>query len=90
MPSWQTPMTIPIRTGRRSRGAAAAIMVRPPFWIPDVPTPATARPMMSMVDELATPHSSEPTSKRSRNERNIHLYPSIHHSAAFYYHEPLS
>ena len=33
---------------------------------PELPRPATALPTMSISEELATPHSKEPNSKRAK------------------------
>jgi hypothetical protein len=35
--------------------------------------PETALPTMSMFDEVATPHSSEPSSKIRKKAKNVHL-----------------
>lgn len=48
-------------------------MVMAPFWIPEVPSPATARPIMSIVDETATPQSNDPTRKMQKKVMNTHL-----------------
>jgi hypothetical protein len=47
------------------------MIVKAPFINPLPPNPATARPMMSMVDDTAAPHRTDPTSKRSRKARNV-------------------
>lgn len=71
-PSWQNPIMMPTRTGRFSSGVAMAMMVRPPFMMPEDPMPATARPMMSMLDEAARPHMREPSSKTATNVKKVH------------------
>jgi hypothetical protein len=47
-------------------------MFSPPFIMPDEPIPATARPTMSILDDVARPQTSEPTSKMAKNERKVH------------------
>lgn len=59
--------------GRFSRGSAIAIMVMAPFWMPEVPSPATARPIMSIVDETATPQSNDPRRKMPKKLKNTHF-----------------
>jgi len=44
----------------------------PPFIIPDVPEPATARPMMNIFDETDTAHSKDPNSNIAKNERKVY------------------
>jgi len=56
-------------------GTEAAIIVKAPFWRPEEPSPATARPMMSIVDEVATPQSSDPSSKTAKKMRKVHCDP---------------
>ena len=65
-------MHMPINEGRFSRGADRAMMVIAPFIKPDDPRPATARPTMSMFDDVATPQSREPSSKMNRKIKNTH------------------
>ena len=67
-------MHMPINEGRLSRGAARAMMVIAPFNKPDDPRPATARPTMSIFDEVATAQSREPSSKTNRKIKNTHYY----------------
>jgi len=43
-------------------GVDADSMVIAPFAIPAPPNPATARPMMSILEDRAAPHSAEPIS----------------------------
>jgi hypothetical protein len=45
----------------------------PPFMRPEPPRPATARPTMSMVELVATPHRREPNSKSPKKEMNVHF-----------------
>jgi hypothetical protein len=47
--------------------------VNAPFSKPEVPSPATVRPIMKKVDEVATPQSKEPTSKMATKTRNVRL-----------------
>jgi hypothetical protein len=51
---------------RFSIGMHLAMIVRPPFTIPDPPIPATARPTMKTFDEEATPQMREPSSKKAK------------------------
>jgi hypothetical protein len=39
---------------------------------PEPPTPAIARPMMSIFELVATPQRREPSSNKKKNERNVH------------------
>lgn len=49
-------------------------MIKPPPRMPAPPTPATARPTISIVEHVAAPHRAEPISKTPKNARNVH-YP---------------
>ena len=40
---------------------------------PELPMPATARPMMSITDEVATPHRRLPSSKTPKKAKKAHL-----------------
>jgi hypothetical protein len=46
-----------------------AMMISAPEKRPDAPTPATARPMINMDDDIATPHIKLPNSKVMRKVR---------------------
>ncbi len=48
-------------------------IVRAPFWIPEVPMPAIARPTISMVEELAAAadHGSEDEDEEEDQERPL-------------------
>ena len=48
-------------------------MVKAPFWIPDAPNPATARPIINIFEEEATPQTNEPNSNRAKKARKVHL-----------------
>jgi hypothetical protein len=50
------------------------MIVMAPLIVPDVPMPATARPVISILDEVATPHTRLPSSKNAKNPRNTHWY----------------
>lgn len=39
---------------------------------PEDPMPATARPIMSMVDDWATPQIRDPSSKMAKQTRYVH------------------
>jgi hypothetical protein len=47
-------------------------MVMLPFTIPEDPIPATAHPMISMFEDVATPHSRDPSSKRRMKLRKTY------------------
>lgn len=47
-------------------------MFMAPFNIPEDPIPATARPMINIFEELATPQINEPISNNAKEERNVH------------------
>ena len=48
------------------------MIVMAPFWSPEVPIPAMARPAMSIFDELAAPQTSEPAANRNKKEMKVH------------------
>jgi hypothetical protein len=50
------------------------MIVMAPSTVPEVPMPATARPAISILDEVATPHTRLPSSKTAKNPRNTHWY----------------
>ena len=50
-----------IYSARFRKGTENATMVMPPEKMAAEPTPATARPMMSMTDPVAAAHRIEPT-----------------------------
>jgi hypothetical protein len=58
--------------GRFSRGAQLDIIVIAPVMIPAAPSPATARPTINMSEEVAAPHSTDPSSKMPKKTRNVH------------------
>ena len=49
--------------GRLCRGTVYPIIVIPPENNAEAPTPATARPTMSIVEFVAAAQSTEPTTK---------------------------
>lgn len=49
--------------GRASRGAAAAMMVNPPFRIPAPPAPEIALPTINIAEDCADPQMRDPASK---------------------------
>jgi hypothetical protein len=53
-------------------GTQAAIMENPPFWMPEHPIPATARPTISILDEVATAQSRDPSSKMAKKTMKVH------------------
>ena len=65
------PIPIPVRAGRLAMGTDPAIIVKIPFWIPDAPRPATARPTISIFEDEAKPQIKEPTSKMAKKTRKV-------------------
>jgi hypothetical protein len=55
--------------GRFSIGTELEMMMRAPLMMPAAPIPAIARPTMSMAEETAAPHRTEPISKMRKNRR---------------------
>ena len=47
------------------------MIVKPPFIRPEPPIPATARPIMSIIELVATPQRSEPSSNIDRKIKNV-------------------
>jgi hypothetical protein len=43
-----------------------------PFMIPEPPSPATARPTISMTEDVAAPHRADPSSKIAKKNKNDH------------------
>lgn len=62
--------TVEESPGRFGMGASAATIVSAPFMRPADPIPATARPIISILDEVAAAHSIEPISKTPIKVRN--------------------
>jgi hypothetical protein len=58
--------------GRFSKGAQLEMMVIAPFMMPAAPKPATARPMINMLDDTAVPQRTEPNSKIAKKTRKDH------------------
>lgn len=65
--------TTAMNMGRNWRGTAAATTTKLPLVIPALPKPAIARPTIKVNEFLATPQSSDPTSKKSRAARYVCL-----------------
>jgi hypothetical protein len=63
----------PLYIGRFSKGTLYARMIKAPEKMPADPKPATARPMMSVKLELATPQIKLPSSKMPMATRYVHL-----------------
>lgn len=55
-------------------GEHPAMMVKAPLKIPELPMPATALPTISMVEETATPHRREPSSKIAKKVKKVHCH----------------
>ena len=72
-------MSIPISVGRFAGDAATATMVSAPLMIPEAPIPATARPRMSILLDVANaqirdPNSNPATKQRKENFRLKYVY----------------
>lgn len=63
--------------GRFCSGTAPAMIVIPPFIMPEAPQPAIARPPISMAEELATPQIREPSSKIPKKMKKVHYCLSV-------------
>jgi hypothetical protein len=55
-------------------GTEAVMIVNAPFCRPAVPMPWMALPMMSMLDDVATPQRSEPSSKSAKKLMKTDLF----------------
>lgn len=53
-------------------GADEEMIVRPPLERPAPPIPATALPMMSIVELCATPQRRDPTSNKPKKNMKVH------------------
>lgn len=73
IPICPKPIMAPMAAGRLCRGKRIASIVSPPFWRPEPPMPARARPTMSMLDDWATAQMREPNSKKAKKARKVHL-----------------
>ncbi len=58
--------------GCRSFGRHAPKMVNPPFSKPEAPKPETARAIINILEDIATAHRRDPSSKVKRNIRKAH------------------
>jgi hypothetical protein len=54
-------------------GTMTATIEREPDMRPAAPMPATARPMISMGDEVAAAETTEPRRKMRKKDMNVHL-----------------
>lgn len=66
------PSIIPKRAGRLLSGVEFVMISKPPFNIPAAPSPDTALPIMNIVEFLATPHNSEPSSNTPRKSKKVY------------------
>ena len=71
-PIFDIPIIIPKYFGRLCNGIDADAIVMPPFMSPELPMPATTLPTISILDEVATPHRREPSSKIAKYVRNVY------------------
>jgi hypothetical protein len=72
MPYFRYPVWMPNSPGRLPRGTELETMVNAPFWMPDVPMPAMARPTINILDDVDTPHSRDPNMKMKKKVRKVH------------------
>lgn len=63
----------PINAGLLASGTEYAMIVRPPLKMPATPAPATALPIINVVEFGAIPHISEPSSKTDTAPMKNHL-----------------
>jgi hypothetical protein len=59
-----------------------AMMVMAPFIKPDMPRPATTRPTINMVEDVATPHMRDPSSNRAKNDKKVYWDKAVRHGKA--------
>jgi hypothetical protein len=62
----------PINVGLFSNGAAAVNVFKQPFIKPAPPIPATARPIINIVESFAVAQMSDPSSKIPRKTKNVY------------------
>jgi hypothetical protein len=58
--------------GLFAMGTHPAIIVNAPFKIPEVPIPATARPIINILEVVATPQIKEPNSNMAKKVMKVH------------------
>jgi hypothetical protein len=58
--------------GCLGNGTLACTIEKPPLSSPEAPSPAIARPIMSMFEDVAAPHNMDPNSKMAKKLRNTH------------------
>lgn len=71
-----TPETIPMNDvyiGRLRRGMMGRIIIILPVKIPAEARPATALPMIKVIELGAAPQTAEPTSKTTSETRKAHF-----------------
>jgi len=49
------------------------VISRPPFIRPAAPKPATALPLINIVEVIAVPHIKDPSSKTARKVMKVYL-----------------
>lgn len=69
IPSWPKATRIPMKPGCLAGTRTEDRIVRPPLSKPDEPRPARARPTMSITEECAAPHMTEPNSNRMKKPK---------------------
>jgi hypothetical protein len=58
--------------GLRFKGTQADIIVNDPFISPELPSPATARPIINMLLDTAMPQRREPNSKTAKKAKKVY------------------
>ena len=66
----------------------ACTIVYPPLRSPEAPIPATARPIISILEDTAAPHMADPSSNTAKKLRNVHCRPDMLNP--FYLRRPLN
>ena len=66
----------------------ACTIVYPPLRSPEAPIPATARPIISILEDTAAPHKADPISNTAKKLRNVHCRPEM--LTPFYLRLPLN
>ena len=73
VPSTYNEVRNPVNNARLSGGVTIAMTERPPETTPAPPMPATARPIMNILELVATPQRSEPNRNMMKKIWYVHL-----------------
>lgn len=73
IPICVTDVRLPRNTGLLLNGTEAVMIARALFVKSDPPSPATALPTISILEDLETPHSKDPNSNTPKKLRNVCL-----------------